>query len=173
MIAAALRGALSDRAREGRVHVVTSLVSGDVPSTRTALGALAAVTKSEKVLVVIHRDEDLTWLSLRNALAVHAIAVDQLNAYDVLVNDEIVFTVGRAGRVRVPDHAGRVGHRITAEPPSTSRPIDRPRSTEATDRGRRSTEADPTSVEPTDAELASRQRRGPMRPTETEEEAAR
>ncbi len=92
MIAAALRGALSDRAREDRVHVVSSLVAGDVPSTKIALGALAAVTKSEKVLVVIHRDEDLAWISLRNAITVHAIAVDQLNAYDVLCNDEIVFT---------------------------------------------------------------------------------
>lgn len=92
MIAAALRGALSDRARDGHVYVVTDLVSGDVPSTRTALTALAAVASSPKVLVVLHRDDDLAWLSLRNAAAVHAIAVDQLNAYDVLVNDEVVFT---------------------------------------------------------------------------------
>jgi large subunit ribosomal protein L4 len=92
MIAAALRGALSDRARDGRVHVISDLVSGDIPSTKTALAALRGVTESEKVLVVIHRDEDLAWLSLRNVVTVHAIAVDQLNAYDVLVNDEIVFT---------------------------------------------------------------------------------
>ncbi|MET0695282.1 MAG: 50S ribosomal protein L4 [Propionibacteriaceae bacterium] len=92
MIAAALRGALSDRAREGRVHVVSDLVAGDFPSTKTVLTALAAATSSPKVLVVIHRDEDLVWLSLRNAPAVHALAVDQLNAYDVLVNDEVVFT---------------------------------------------------------------------------------
>jgi len=92
MIAAALRGALSDRARDGRVHVVTDLVSGDVPSTRVALNALATVASSPKVLVVLHRDDDLAWLSLRNAAAVHAIAVDQLNAYDVLVNDDVVFT---------------------------------------------------------------------------------
>ena len=92
MIAAALRGALSDRARDGRVYVVSDLVSGDVPSTKTALGALAKVTTTDKVLVVIHRDEDLAWLSLRNAISVHAIAVDQLNAYDVLVNDEVLFT---------------------------------------------------------------------------------
>ncbi len=92
MIAAALRGALSDRARDGRVHVISDLVTGDNPSTRTALAALKAVSTSDKVLVVIHRDEDLAWLSLRNAVAVHAIAVDQLNAYDVLVNDEVVFT---------------------------------------------------------------------------------
>jgi large subunit ribosomal protein L4 len=92
MIAAALRGALSDRAREGRIHVVSELVSGDAPSTKSALAALAAVSTSAKVLVVIHRDEDLAWLSLRNAVSVHALAVDQLNAYDVLVNDEVVFT---------------------------------------------------------------------------------
>ncbi len=92
MIAAALRGALSDRAREGRVHVISELVSGDLPSTKGALKALAAVASSDKVLVVLHRDEDLAWLSLRNVVTVHALAVDQLNAYDVLVNDEIVFT---------------------------------------------------------------------------------
>lgn len=92
MITAALRGALSDRAREGRIHVVAELVSGDTPSTKTALAALGAVTGSSKVLVVIHRDEDLAWLSLRNVATVHAIAVDQLNAYDVLVSDEVIFT---------------------------------------------------------------------------------
>lgn len=92
MIAAALRGALSDRARDGRVYVVSDLVGGDAPSTKTALAVLARVATTAKVLVVIHRDEDLAWLSLRNAMSVHAIAVDQLNAYDVLVNDEVVFT---------------------------------------------------------------------------------
>jgi len=92
MIAAAIRGALSDRARDGAVHVVTELVTGEVPSTKAALAALAAVSTSDKVLVVIGRDEDVAWLSLRNVITVHAIAVDQLNAYDILVNDEIVFT---------------------------------------------------------------------------------
>ncbi len=92
MIAAALRGALSDRARDGKVHVIDDLVVGDYPSTKVALAAIAAVSTSDKVLVVIQRDEDLAWLSLRNAVAVHAIAADQLNAYDVLVNDEVIFT---------------------------------------------------------------------------------
>jgi large subunit ribosomal protein L4 len=96
MIAAALRGALSDRARDGKVFVISDLVAGDTPSTKGALAALATVTGSEKlterVLVVLHRDEDLAWLSLRNSAAVHAIAVGQLNAYDVLVNDAVVFT---------------------------------------------------------------------------------
>ena len=104
MIAAALRGALSDRARDGRVYVVSELVSGDLPSTKTALAAVRAAASTDKVLVVLHRDEDLAWLSLRNVVTVHAIAVDQLNAYDVLVNDEVLFTevalaayVGRSG----------------------------------------------------------------------------
>jgi large subunit ribosomal protein L4 len=92
MITAALRGALSDRARDGRVHVVSELVSGDVPSTKAALAVLAAVTTSDKVLAVIHREEDLAWLSLRNVMRVQVIVVDQLNAYDVLVNDDVVFT---------------------------------------------------------------------------------
>jgi large subunit ribosomal protein L4 len=92
MITAALRGALSDRARDGRVYVVSDLVSGDLPSTKAALTALNAVTTSDKVLAVIHRDEDLAWLSLRNVVSVQVISVDQLNAYDVLVNDEVVFT---------------------------------------------------------------------------------
>jgi large subunit ribosomal protein L4 len=92
MIAAALRGALSDRARDGRVHVLSEVVSGDVPSTKTAVAAVASVAGSDKVLVVIHRDEDVAWLSLRNVVTVHAISVDQLNAYDVLANEDIVFT---------------------------------------------------------------------------------
>ena len=68
------------------------LVSGEVPSTKAALAALAAVTTSDKVLAVIHREDDLAWLSLRNVMSVHLIVVDQLNAYDVLVNDDVVFT---------------------------------------------------------------------------------
>jgi large subunit ribosomal protein L4 len=92
MIAAALRGALSDRARDGRVHVVSDLVSGDTPSTKAALAALSRVAETDKVLVVLHRDDDLAWVSLRNVATVHVITVDQLNAYDVLVCDEVVFT---------------------------------------------------------------------------------
>ena len=92
MIAAAIRGALSDRARDGRVHVVSELVAGDVPSTKKALAALAAVSTTDKVLVVLRRDDEISWVSLRNAVTVHVLAVDQLNAYDILVADEVVFT---------------------------------------------------------------------------------
>jgi large subunit ribosomal protein L4 len=92
MKAAALRGALTDRARNGRVHVVDSLVTGDVPSTRSALAALAGLSDRVRFLVVLERGDNLTWLSLRNAANVHILAVDQLNTYDVLLSDDVVFS---------------------------------------------------------------------------------
>ncbi len=92
MIAAALRGALSDRARDGRIHVVTALVEGDTPSTKSAISALAALGLDGKVLITIDRDDDVSVLSLRNVPDVHLIYVDQLNTYDVLVSDQVLFT---------------------------------------------------------------------------------
>ena len=94
MKAAALRGALSDRARNDRVHVVDSLVSGDKPSTKAALAALTSLTDRVGYLVVLERSDAITWLSLRNAPEVHIVAVDQLNTYDVLAADDVVFTKG-------------------------------------------------------------------------------
>ena len=94
MKAAALRGALSDRARNGRVHVVDGLVSGDKPSTKAALASLTSLTDRVGYLVVLERSDALTWLSLRNAPEVHIVAVDQLNTYDVLASDDVVFTKG-------------------------------------------------------------------------------
>jgi large subunit ribosomal protein L4 len=92
MKVAALRGALSDRARHGRVHVVSSLVSGDAPSTSTAVAALANLSSRKHVLVVLEREDALTWKSLRNADRVHLLVTDQLNTYDVLCSDDVVFT---------------------------------------------------------------------------------
>jgi large subunit ribosomal protein L4 len=95
MIAAALRGALSDRARDGRIHVVESLVSSETPSTKAALASLAGVVSERaNFLVVLERSDAVTWLSLRNAHEVHIVAVDQVNTYDVLATDDIVFTRG-------------------------------------------------------------------------------
>ncbi len=94
MKVAALRGALSDRARAGRVHVLASIVSGDAPSTKTALSVINTATAGRSALVVLERSDELAWKSLRNAVDVHVIAVDQLNTYDVLVNDDTVFTSG-------------------------------------------------------------------------------
>ena len=92
MKAAALRGALSDRARHGRIHIVESLAGGAAPSTKTAITLLSAISERPHVLVVVERTDDLSWKSLRNAQAVHLIAPGQLNTYDVLVSDDIVFT---------------------------------------------------------------------------------
>lgn len=90
MKAAALRGALSDRAREGRIHLVESLVSEI--STKAAARSLARLTDRPRPLVVVGRDDETTWLSLRNIPAVAIVAVDQLNTYDVIKSDDVVFT---------------------------------------------------------------------------------
>ncbi|SDF65851.1 large subunit ribosomal protein L4 [Lentzea fradiae] len=92
MKAAALRGALSDRARANQVHVVSGLVDGDTPSTKTARKVLESVTQARRVLVVLTRADEVAWVSVRNLPHVHVIAPDQLNTYDVLVNDDVVFT---------------------------------------------------------------------------------
>ena len=93
MKAAALRGALSDRARAGLVHVVTSLVTGETPSTKAGRRALESVAGVDvRVLAVIDREDVVSQLSLRNLPTVHLIAPDQLNTYDVLVNDVVLFT---------------------------------------------------------------------------------
>jgi len=92
MKAAALRGALSDRARDGRVHVVSALVEGDTPSTNTAVSVLEHLSDRRHVLVVVERADAVSWKSLRNVDRVHLIVPDQLNTYDVLVSDDVVFT---------------------------------------------------------------------------------
>ncbi len=92
MKAAALRGALSDRARDGRIHVITEFVSGETPSTKAALGAIESLGLDGSVLVAIDRADDVAALSLRNVSSVHVLYVDQLNTYDVLCNDQVLFT---------------------------------------------------------------------------------
>ena len=92
MKAAALRGALSDRAREGLIFVVESFVEGETPSTKAALATLEGVTDARRVLVVLGLDDELNWLSLRNEPRVHLLEAGQLNTYDVLVADAVVFT---------------------------------------------------------------------------------
>jgi large subunit ribosomal protein L4 len=94
MKAAALRGALSDRARNGRVHVVSGIVEGETPSTKAAVQALASISDRRNLLVVVERDDEVSWLSLRNVPQVHLLVPDQLNTYDVLVSDDVVFTKG-------------------------------------------------------------------------------
>ncbi|MGX5356776.1 50S ribosomal protein L4 [Kocuria sp. KH4] len=92
MKAAALRGALSDRARNGRIHVVEAVVEGTAPSTKGALATLRGLTDRKNLLVVLHRNDDVAALSVRNLDDVHTVYADQLNTYDVLVSDDVVFT---------------------------------------------------------------------------------
>jgi large subunit ribosomal protein L4 len=96
MKAAALRGALSDRARGGRLHVLPAFGEGEAPSTKSALATLAEAVGADrrKVLIVLERTDELTWKSLRNVGGVHLLVEDQLNTYDVLCADDIVFTEG-------------------------------------------------------------------------------
>jgi large subunit ribosomal protein L4 len=94
MIAAALRGALSDRARGERLHVIDSLSIGNVPSTKAIAALLLDIAPSKNVLIVLQRDDETSYKSVRNLSTVHVLPFDQLNAYDVLVSDDIVFTKG-------------------------------------------------------------------------------
>ena len=98
MIAAALRGALSDRARNGRIHAVTELVEGQTPSTKSAKAFMSSLlsdraAENSKVLVVIGRTDETGERSVRNLPGVHVISPDQLNTYDVLKADDVIFSV--------------------------------------------------------------------------------
>ncbi|MRH91629.1 50S ribosomal protein L4 [Nocardia sp. SYP-A9097] len=93
MKVAALRGALSDRARNERIHVITELVPGQTPSTKVAKNFLAELSTRKQLLVVVGREDIATWKSVANLQNVHPIAPDQLNTYDVLKADEVIFSV--------------------------------------------------------------------------------
>ncbi|KGA16927.1 hypothetical protein GM50_13240 [freshwater metagenome] len=90
MIAAALKGVLSDRQRNERIYVVDSITTA--PSTKAAIAAVRQFSDRKNVLVVLSRAEDIAWRSLRNAENMHLLVPDQLNAYDVLKSDDLVFT---------------------------------------------------------------------------------
>jgi large subunit ribosomal protein L4 len=92
MIAAALLGALSDRARGDRLHVVESLALGDAPSTKAVVALLDQIATSKHVLIVLDYNDEVSRKSVRNLATVHVLDFNQLNAYDVLVSDDIVFT---------------------------------------------------------------------------------
>jgi len=92
MIAAATKGALSDRARNGRLHVISEFAIGATPSTKAAASILLQLTNRRNVLLVLDRTDDTSYKSLRNLQGVHVLPVDQLNAYDILLSDDVVFT---------------------------------------------------------------------------------
>ncbi len=124
MKAAALRGALSDRARGGKVHVVTQFATGDAPSTKSAIAVLLSIATSKHVLVVAERTDSQTWKSLRNVESVHLIAPGQLNTYDVLVSDDVVFT--QAALQSFLDRTGPTDTGLTAEPVATEEVVAAP-----------------------------------------------
>ena len=155
MKAAALRSALSDRARAGLVHVVSALVDGDTPSTKTASTALARIVSSRHVLVVLERHDELSWKSLRNVEAVHVIYPDQLNTYDVLVSDDVVFTEGAlAAFIAGPsskDGGAAIGDAVetlAAERPATKATAKEATAGRATATRSESAKADATASEP-------------------------
>ena len=92
MKAAAVRGAVSDRARNGRLHVINEFAIGASPSTKAAAAILAQLTQRRNVLIVLDRTDDLSYKSLRNIQGVHVLPVDQINAYDILLSDDLIFT---------------------------------------------------------------------------------
>lgn len=93
MKAAALRAILSDRARNGRVHIVSGFVNGTEPATKEALATLQRlVAERPRTLAVLLPSQSTDWLSLRNLVGVTVIAEGQLNAYDAVVSDDIIFT---------------------------------------------------------------------------------
>ena len=93
MKAAALRGALTDRARHSRIHVVEELVPGQNPSTKAARAFIERLTDRKSVLLVLGREDKTAWTSARNLPDVHILVADQLNTYDVLKSDDVVFSV--------------------------------------------------------------------------------
>lgn len=115
MIAAALRGALSDRARHERIHVLTALVEGDAPSTKGALATLALVSDRRHVLVVLERGDLVGLRSVSNLDRVHWIYSDQINTYDVLVSDDVVFTRGSLDAFLAARSAGRSASAVARE----------------------------------------------------------
>jgi large subunit ribosomal protein L4 len=114
MKAAALRGALSDRARNERIHVFTGLVEGDAPSVKSAKKVLALVSATEKSLVVLHHADEVGQLSVRNLESVHVLTVDQLNTRDVLINDHVVFTKDAFDALLAGPARGRSGKGVAS-----------------------------------------------------------
>ncbi len=110
MKAAALRGALTDRARHNRIHVVTGVVDGEI-STKAARTLLGKISDRKKVLLVVERSDEIAWLSARNLPQVHLLDPGQLNTYDVLDSDDVVFTKAAFDRFV----AGRAADKVAFE----------------------------------------------------------
>ena len=135
MVAAALLGALSDRARGQRLHIIDSFGVEGAPSTKAAASVLAGLSATKNVLVVIERDDELTVKSVRNLAYVHVLTFDQLNAYDVLVSDDIVFSSAAleafvaAKSAKKEEVSAGAPHTTRTRATSSSRPSSRRRAT--------------------------------------------
>jgi large subunit ribosomal protein L4 len=111
MIRLALASALSDRYNDEKVKVLKDW-GLDAPSTKGAVKVLTDLGVEGRVLVVLSRDDQATWKSLRNLQDIHVLTTGELNAYDVLVSDWVVFTEaslptkGGKGRVVSAGDAG-------------------------------------------------------------------
>lgn len=92
MKAAALQCALSDRVRKARLHAVTALVDCETPSTKTGRAVIERLVDDRFALIVLARGEEEQALSVRNLPQVQLIHVEQLNTYDVLNNEDLIFT---------------------------------------------------------------------------------
>jgi len=122
MKAAALRGALSDRARHGRIHVFSALVEGIKPSTKAAWKILDGLTGRKNLLVVVDRNDTTSRTSLRNLENVHVLVPDQLNTYDVLCADDVVFTEGALSTFLAGPIKGRPAKTAVDEPAKVETP---------------------------------------------------
>jgi large subunit ribosomal protein L4 len=91
MIRLALRSALSDRAADGKVIVLDDW-GFDGPSTKAAAALLRSLDVGGRTLVIVDGNDEIAWKSFRNLPEVHLIESGQLNAYDVLVADQLLFT---------------------------------------------------------------------------------
>ena len=166
MKAAALRGALSDRARGGNVHVLSALLAGDAPSTKAAAATLAALPLGRAVLVVIARADVAGAKSLRNLSGVHLLPADQLNTYDVLCADDVVFT-----RAALDEFLTRAGAEAAVE--TVAAAADGPSAAKAAAK-KAATEKAPTDEAPTDAPATpTAQPADAVTPDETNEEEAK
>jgi len=118
MIQLALRSALSDRAADGKVVVINEWAF-DAPKTKVAKQTLADLGLDGKVLVVVGRDDELAWKSFRNLTDVQVLMAGELNAYDILCNDWVVFT-----QATLPGGEAAKQGTVQTSAPATDAPVE-------------------------------------------------
>ena len=110
----ALRSALSDRATSNNVFVVESW-DFETPNTKAAKLALEAIGAEGKVLVVVDIQDSNTHKSFRNLGHVNVLSADQLNVFDILVSDSVVFTKSSLPSIEVEDVSAAKASQSTGE----------------------------------------------------------